>query len=41
VEIGPTQADAVMDIFRAAGLTNVAFTRDGSAQPRVVGARRA
>lgn len=41
VEIGSTQADAVMELFRAAGLTNVALTRDGSALPRVVGARRA
>ena len=41
VEIGSTQADAVMELFSAAGLTHVALTRDGSALPRVVSARRA
>ena len=41
VEIGSTQADAVMGLFSAAGLADVTLTRDGSAHPRVVAARRA
>ena len=41
VEIGSTQADAVAGLLSAAGLSGVAVTRDGSAHPRVVSARRA
>ena len=40
VEIGATQADAVSGLLSAAGLADVTVTRDGSAHPRVVRAKR-
>ena len=40
VEIGPTQGEAVAELFRAAGLENISVTPDLDGRDRVVSARR-